>query len=86
MHAKTLTTQREYNISANAYMEKGDWLFINVDKHATVKIFDTEALMRAHWLECYSIELNDVIASHELPDSTNKPAPRLKNTAQKKKH
>ena len=42
-------------------MEQGDWLCINVDKHAAVRYFTTEALNRAHWLECHGTQLKEVV-------------------------
>ena len=56
-HANALAVQRDYCISAHAHMlnlgdmEQGDWLCINVDKHAAVRDFPTEDLMRTHWKE-----------------------------------
>ena len=54
MHVNAFAVQRDYNISAHAYMlslgemQLGDWLCINVAKHAAVRDFTTEASMRAH--------------------------------------
>ena len=40
-------------------MEAGDFVSVNVDKHATVQIFNTEDSMRVHWLECHGIPRTD---------------------------
>ena len=42
-------------------MEQGDLLCNNVDKHAAVRDFPTEDLMRTHWKECHGIELHEVV-------------------------
>ena len=57
---------------------KGDWLYINVDKHAAVRDFPTEDLMRSHWKECRGIALHEVVKPYELQDNTTEPAPRLR--------
>ena len=49
-------------------MDKGDYLCINLDQHSGYDKFDTENLMREHWLTCHKISLTDGFAAFVLPD------------------
>ena len=55
-------------------MEKGDYLCINQDRHDQFKQFDTEVLMRAHWLECHQIQLDEIFLMMLVPDMCKEPA------------
>ena len=68
----------DYNVSAHGYMfapgemeagEDGNWLCVDVDKHAMVQIFDTEDQMRAHLLECHGIPRTDKISMYKAMDN-----------------
>ena len=61
-----LSDQKEYTVALYRYMmylgvmEKGDYLCVNQYRHDHVKLFDTEELMRARWLECHQIQLDEI--------------------------
>ena len=65
-------------------MEKSDWLCVNMDKHAKFEKFDSEELMRAHWLKCHSIELTEVFVPFVVPGATIEPAPKFNIMGDKK--
>ena len=71
-NAKALAVQRDYCISAHAYMlslgdmEKGDWLCINVENPAELKDFPTEIEMRTHWKKCHGIEMHEEVKPYEV--------------------
>ena len=51
---------------------------MNPDIHGEEKSFDTEAKMRAHWVECHKISLEEDIYILVFPDSGKEP-PMLVN-------
>ena len=79
-HFNILSNQKEYTVAIYRYMmylgvmEKGDYLCINQDRHDHVKQFDTEELMRAHWLECHQIQLDEIFLMMLVPDMCKEPA------------
>ena len=42
-------------------MEAGDYLCVNQDHHEKVKSFDSEPLMREHWLLCHGIVVDEIL-------------------------
>ena len=60
-------------------VEKGDYLCVNQYRHDHVKLFDTEEQMRAHWLVCHQIQLDEIFLMMLVPDMCKEPAnvPRL---------
>ena len=56
-------------------IDKGDYLCIN----SGYENFDTENLMREHWLTCHKISLTDGFAALVLLDATKEPASRRSN-------
>ena len=60
-HYNILADEKEYTLALYRYMlylgamVKSDYLCVNQFKHDQVKVFDTEVLMRAHWLDCHQI-------------------------------
>ena len=65
-------------------MDKGDYLCINMDQHSGYDKFDTENLMREHWLTCHKISLTDGFAAFVLPDATKEPVPIMKLPSKQK--
>ena len=59
-------------------MEKGNYICVNLDVHSDYECFDTEVLMREHWLKCLKIPLSDEYNMLVLPDSTKEPAKKVK--------
>ena len=59
-------------------MEKGEYICVNQDVQSDYEFFDTEVLMREHWLKCLKIPLSDKYNMLVLPDSTKEPAKKVK--------
>ena len=51
---------------------------MNQEQHGEYKSFDTEAEMRAHWVECHKIALEEEFLMGVVPDSIKEP-PMLVN-------
>ena len=81
--ANLLAPQRDYTIAVYMYkymltlgvMEKGDFICVNQDQHSSYECFDTEVLMRDHWLTCLKIPQSDGYATLVF---TKEPARRMK--------
>ena len=79
-HFNILSNQQEYTVAVYRYMmslglmEKGDYLCINQGRHDQFKQFDTEEEMRAHWLECHQIQLEEIFLMMLVPDPCKEPA------------
>ena len=59
-------------------MEAGDYLCVNQDHHEKVKSFDSEPLMREHWLLCHGIEVDEILVPMVVPDMLKEPGKPLK--------
>ena len=59
-------------------MEKGDYICVNQYVHSDYECFDTEVLMREHWLKCLKIPLSDEYNMLVLPNFTKDPAKKVK--------
>ena len=59
-------------------MEKGDYICVNQDVHSNYECFDTEDLMREHWLKCLKITLSNEYHMLVLLDSTKEPVRKVK--------
>ena len=54
------------------------FLCVNQLKHAKVKVFDTDLLMRAHWMDCHQIQIEDIFLPILVPDMCKEPGiPRM---------
>ena len=80
-----MDSSNEYMLTLDV-MEKGDFICVNQKQHSSYECFDTEALMRAHWLTCLKIPQSDGYEAHVLPDSTKEPAIRIKLPSTMKGH
>ena len=75
-----LADQKWYTVALYRYMlylgavEKGDYLCVNQYRHDHVKLFDTEEQMRAHWLVCHQIQLDEIFLMMLVPDMCKEPA------------
>ena len=49
-----------------------------MDQHSCNESFDTEILMRDHWLTCLKIPQSDGYSALLMPDATKEPAPRMR--------
>ena len=83
-HYNILADQKEYTLALYRYMlylgamVKGDYLCVNQFKHDKVKVFDTEVLMRAHWLDCHQIQIEEIFLPMLVPDMCKEPGmPRM---------
>ena len=59
-------------------MKKGDYIYVNQDVHSNYEFFDTEDLMREHWLKWLKIPLSDGYHMLVLLDSTKEPVRKVK--------
>ena len=79
-----LSDQEQFTRAVHRYqlhlgeMKAGDYLCINQDHHEKVKSFDSEPLMREHWLLCHGIKADEILLPMVVPDMLKEPGKPMK--------